>query len=82
MTTNQMVASSLNGFTRMVGSLWQVILDSTSRSPDVRIWQRMNRSGGVDWHGYDPISGDYVCFGTEDDIRSWLEARYYARDRN
>jgi hypothetical protein len=56
--------------------------DLASRSPDVQIWQKPDRSGQSGWHGYDPISGDYVCFSSEDEIRSWLEQRYYTRDRD
>lgn len=59
--------------------VWTFLVDLVNRHPDIRVWQRTNRFGEIGWHGYDPSTGDYVCFGTEDEIRSWIEQRYYTR---
>lgn len=65
-----------NGFFAMADSR---LVDGVVRYPEVRVWQRRDRLGHVGWHGYDPTTGDYVCFGTEDEIRSWIEQRYYSK---
>lgn len=70
----------LTTFTKPLGQVWHAITNLVSHRPDVRVWQRTDRFGQVGWHGYDPISGDYVCYGTEDEIRSWIEQRYYTRE--
>jgi hypothetical protein len=42
-----------------------------------RIWQSKDRFGQTWWHAYDPITKRFVCRDSEDEIRIWLEERYY-----
>lgn len=71
--------SPAHAVSRQLVRLWRYLVDATNRYSEVRVWQKRDRAGHPGWHGYDPISGDYVCFGTEDEIRSWIEQRYYTK---
>jgi hypothetical protein len=60
--------------------LWHTLWNGTFHYPDVRVWQQCDRHGRHSgWHGYDPLTGEYVAYGTEAEIRSWIEQRYYDR---
>ncbi|MDX2228791.1 MAG: hypothetical protein NW220_04090 [Leptolyngbyaceae cyanobacterium bins.349] len=82
MKTHTVPSSGLSTLITYLSQFWSFLLNLPNYSPDVRVWQRRDRSGHPVWHGYDPINGDYVSFGTEDEIRSWIEQRYYTRDRD
>jgi hypothetical protein len=43
---------------------------------ELRIWQT-SRNGRQVWHAYDPITNRKRQFVTEDDLRAWLDNRYY-----
>ncbi|MDX2098820.1 MAG: hypothetical protein SFW36_13675 [Leptolyngbyaceae cyanobacterium bins.59] len=54
----------------------QGCLQRIAAKPSVRIQPRMNRGVNKGWHGYDPETGEYVAYGTEMEMRTWLEQRY------
>ena len=39
--------------------------------------QKCDRSGNFYWQIYDPISGSYLFFNSEREVRAWLDTRYY-----
>jgi hypothetical protein len=41
-----------------------------------RIWQR-TRSGNAIWFAHDPITNSTRSFISEQDVRTWLDNRYY-----
>lgn len=43
---------------------------------ELRIWQR-TRNGRQVWFAYDPITEQRRQFFAEEDVRHWLDARYY-----
>lgn len=60
-----------------LSNLGQQFSQSMSRWAELKIWQKSDRQGNISWHGYDPNRGEYVAFGTEAEIRMWIEQRYY-----
>ncbi len=60
-----------------LNGLWQRCCQVLAANQEPRVWQEMNRQGTViAWHVYDPISGHRSCFGTELEVRLWLEQQY------
>jgi len=47
----------------------------TSRRLELRVWQTRHRDRGY-WHAYDPLTGQAACFGSEAEMRIWIEQRY------
>jgi hypothetical protein len=41
------------------------------------IIQKCDRLGNISWRVYDPISGFHCSFNSEQEVRSWLDTRYY-----
>ena len=39
--------------------------------------QKCDRKGNYYWQVYEPISGSYLSFSSEREVRTWLENRYY-----
>ncbi|MGB3138036.1 MAG: hypothetical protein WBG38_01190 [Nodosilinea sp.] len=43
---------------------------------ELRIWQR-TRSGQPLWFAHDPVTNRTRSFCSEQDVRNWLDSRYY-----
>ena len=39
--------------------------------------QKCDRFGNFYWQIYDPISGSYLFFNSEREVRVWLDTRYH-----
>jgi hypothetical protein len=46
-------------------------------SQELRIWTTTDRYGNTSWHAYDPVRDARVSLGSEDEMRTWIERRYY-----
>jgi hypothetical protein len=57
--------------------LWQRFMQSLSGKTELRVWQRTGAGGQLYWQAYDPVSGEFVTRGSEDEMREWIETRYY-----
>ncbi len=55
----------------------QGLLESLIGSNELRIWQSCDRSGTTWWHVYDPITGKHSSVASEEELRIWIEKRYY-----
>ena len=45
---------------------------------DLQVWQESDRRGHIScWHAYDPITGRSACFGSEEEMRIWIDKCYY-----
>ncbi len=56
---------------------WQAIANFWIGSDEVQVWQSRDRSGHVLWHAYDPKTGTSAAIFSEDELRTWIEERYY-----
>ena len=43
-----------------------------------RIWQRHDRQGHLWFEVYEPHSHQRLCFSSEQEVRNWLDRRFYA----
>jgi hypothetical protein len=58
-------------------SVWHQLLQSLNND-EPRIWNKVNRQGQTTtWYVYDPNSGGTQQFGSEIEVRLWLENRFY-----
>jgi hypothetical protein len=56
---------------------WQNFLSAIAGYSEPHIWQESNERGEMYWRAYDPANDCYFT-GSEDDMRQWIEERYYA----
>lgn len=56
---------------------WHRLIDAIFGTGELHVWHESDRSGNLLWHAYDPVSGKQFA-GSEDEIRQWIEQRYYA----
>jgi len=61
----------------LLSRLWRPILEILSRCAELKVWEKTDRQGNHYWQGYDPQHGQHISFGTEDEIRMWIEQQYY-----
>lgn len=58
-----------------LGQLWQMMQDIGSAS-DLEVWQSHSRSGQTYWHVYDRTKNHSQVFGSENELRIWIEKRH------
>lgn len=46
---------------------------------ELRVWQISDGYGQTSWRTYDPATGHSTYLGSESEVRSWIEQRYYNR---
>jgi hypothetical protein len=58
--------------------IWQQFVTWLATSSELQVWQESDRQGRTfSWHAYDPITGRSACFGSEEEMRVWIEQYYY-----
>jgi hypothetical protein len=57
----------------------QHVVKVITTTPELQVWQTHDRKGHISWHAYEPKTGRSACFGSEEEIRVWIEMRYYVR---
>ncbi len=62
---------------RSLQTLWHHISQVITKMAELRVWQSHDRDGHACWHGYDPASGKSVSFGSESDMRAWIDQPHY-----
>jgi hypothetical protein len=57
---------------------WKTLIDVMAGSYEPKVWHKCDRQGRiVAWYVYDPEMGRSTSFGSELEVRLWLEQRYY-----
>ncbi|MBE9198305.1 MULTISPECIES: hypothetical protein [unclassified Nodularia (in: cyanobacteria)] len=56
---------------------WQKLVNALSASSELQVWQKSDRSGHITWRAYNPMTGRSACFGSEEEMRVWIEMQYY-----
>ncbi|MBW4555667.1 MAG: hypothetical protein KME59_06975 [Trichormus sp. ATA11-4-KO1] len=59
--------------------VWQSLVTALSTSNELQVWQKSDRFGHIFWQAYNPATGCSACFGSEEEIRVWIEMQYYSR---
>jgi predicted DNA-binding transcriptional regulator AlpA len=67
------LAQKLKG---MVGWVKTAIATWVVQASEPKVSKRRNRKGHLYYQVYDPISNTAAAFGSEAEIRAWLEQRY------
>ncbi len=60
----------------IIDNFWSKLID---RKTEPKVWQKCDRKGNTYWLIFNPITGLYISFGSEQEVRIWLEERYYHR---
>jgi hypothetical protein len=56
--------------------LCRTVLDFLAASDDPHVWRSHDRNGET-WNAYDPVTGKQILRASEEELRMWLESRYY-----
>jgi hypothetical protein len=57
--------------------LWNSVLEIFARSSEPKIYQKYDRKGSLYFEVYDPTTHQISNFKTEQEVRIWLDQRYY-----
>ncbi|MEN9222486.1 MAG: hypothetical protein Q6M04_08620 [Thermostichus sp. BF3_bins_97] len=69
--------ATLQSFWSGLKRTWRVIANFWVGSDEVQVWQSRDPSGHVLWHAYDPKTNTSAAIFSEDELRCWIEERYY-----
>lgn len=61
----------------VLGQISNFLIKFLTPSNEPKIRLSRNRYGGMQWNAYDPITGRQACLMSEDEVRIWLDQRYY-----
>lgn len=65
-------------FSLTISRLWQQFYTWLVSSSDLQVWQESDSHGDTAcWRAYDPITGRSACFGSEEEMRIWIDKCYY-----
>ena len=56
---------------------FQILIQHFNTGNELRVWTTIDRSGKITWHAYDPVSDRRALMHSEDEMRTWIEQRYY-----
>jgi hypothetical protein len=57
--------------------IWRGLIESIIAVNELKIYSLKSRSGSAYWALHDQISGRRVFFASEQEVRAWLDRRYY-----
>ncbi|RUT07087.1 hypothetical protein DSM106972_023480 [Dulcicalothrix desertica PCC 7102] len=60
-----------------LNSVWQKLTLLFIENSELQVWSTHNKNGEISWYAYDPTTRRSACFGSEDDMRAWIEKRLY-----
>lgn len=60
-----------------VSKFFQHLFAWLFQSNELQVKQRRDRQGNTWWQAFDPNTNESTSFGTEAEMRSWIEQRYY-----
>lgn len=58
---------------------WQNLVTALTNNSELQVWQTHLNNGDSAWHAYDPMTGHSACFGSEAEMRVWIEMQYYTK---
>ena len=58
-------------------ALWEGLLTLLSGRKEPKIWRKRDRAGNWYFRAFDPITGASSVMDSEQELRVWLEKRYY-----
>jgi hypothetical protein len=64
------------GLKQLLTTLGDNTMKFLTGSNELRIWQR-NQNGQSVWFAHDPVTNRTRSFASEQDVRHWLDRRYY-----
>ncbi len=67
---------NLQSLRAKLNDLWQAVIGSLETSSELYITQIQDTTGQK-WKAFDPITGRFAQFDSEEDVRVWVEERYY-----
>ncbi|MDJ0569137.1 MAG: hypothetical protein QNJ53_08810 [Pleurocapsa sp. MO_192.B19] len=48
-----------------------------NKNNEIKVWQKYDGIGNTYWLVFDPTTGYYSYFNSEQEVRIWLEERYH-----
>ena len=67
-----------NSITDTIKKLWEGMLQwLASQNDEVRVWEKIDRSGNAYWYVYNPKNGRSAHLTSETEVIGWIEGQYY-----
>lgn len=72
------VKPSLSDLKHNIRNIWQKFVSFITISDEPRIWTSIEHDGQTVWHVFNPVDNSVLAMASEQEVRVWIEERYYA----
>jgi hypothetical protein len=62
-------------YQKAIAALMDDFMADYTKEPELKIWQKRDRNGRIDWYARDPLTGKTVAFASETEMLKWIEHR-------
>ncbi len=69
--------SAQSGLVRFWKQTKQAVARWLTYESELQVWQELDPNGEDRWHAYDPVSDRTFYTDSENEMRQWIEERYY-----
>lgn len=73
---NKFIVAKPSDYAKIV-RFFQQLFAWLFRGSELQVKQRRDRQGNIWWQAFDPNTNESASFGSEAEMRSWIEQRYY-----
>lgn len=67
----------LSSVFKIIINIYKGFVKAAYSSLELQVWQSSDRKGNIYWQAYDPIKNRSISFGSEAEMRMWIEQYYY-----
>jgi hypothetical protein len=60
---------------KAIAALMDDFMANVTKEPELKIWQKLDRNGRIDWYARDPLTGKTIAFASETEMLKWIEHR-------
>jgi hypothetical protein len=58
---------------KAIAALMDDFMADVTKEPELKIWQKRDRDGRIDWYARNPLTGKTIAFASETEMLKWIE---------
>jgi hypothetical protein len=58
---------------KAIDALMNDFMANVTKEPELKIWQKRDRHGRIDWYARNPLTGKTIAFASETEMLKWIE---------
>jgi hypothetical protein len=58
---------------KAIAALMDDFMADVTKEPELKIWQKRDRHGRIDWYARNPLTGKTIAFASETEMLKWIQ---------